>query len=160
MSRIAGDPHQSSGKHGSHFHGRRPHRFPQGKKSEKTEESRLRFSTSLDERRGVAYHSVSQSEESFENRDEEKGDEPLFEDRSRLIEEVVFRLEAQAKTPATTQVVEISGDVRLPGKYPLLANRSIDSLVALAGGFENSAYLDSAEVAASTKQRSLRARTP
>ena len=70
----------------------------------------------------------------------------LFEDRSTLIEEVVFRLEAQAKTPATTQVVEIIGDVRLPGKYPLLANRSIDTLIALAGGFENSAYLSSAEV--------------
>jgi polysaccharide export outer membrane protein len=77
---------------------------------------------------------------------EEEEEEPLFEDRSTLIEEVVFRLEAQAKTPATTQVVEISGDVRLPGKYPLLANRSIDTLIALAGGFENSAYLSSAEV--------------
>ena len=77
---------------------------------------------------------------------EDKEEKPLFEDRSKLIEEVVFRLEAQAKTPATTQVVEISGDVRLPGKYPLLANRSIDTLIALAGGFENSAYLSSAEV--------------
>ena len=88
----------------------------------------------------------TQLEELSEKQAEEKEDEPVFEDRSTLIEEVVFRLEAQAKTPATTQVVEISGDVRLPGKYPRLANRSIDTLIALAGGFENSAYLSSAEV--------------
>ena len=89
---------------------------------------------------------LTQLDELAEEEAEEKEEEPLFEDRSTLIEEVVFRLEAQAKTPATTQVVEINGDVRLPGKYPLLANRSLDTLIALAGGFENSAYLNNAEV--------------
>ena len=67
-------------------------------------------------------------------------------DRAELIEEVVFRLEAQAKSPASTNVVDIAGDVRLPGRYPLLADRSLKALVALAGGFENSAFLDEAEV--------------
>ena len=77
---------------------------------------------------------------------EEEIAESPYEDRSTLIRDLVFRLEAQAKTPATTKVVEISGDVRLPGKYPLLANRSLDALITLAGGYENSAFLDSAEV--------------
>ena len=81
-----------------------------------------------------------------ESDEEKEKKEKRYEDRSALIEEVVFRLEAQAKTPASTQVVEIAGDVRLPGKYPLLEDRSIDALIALAGGFENSAYLASAEV--------------
>jgi polysaccharide export outer membrane protein len=70
----------------------------------------------------------------------------VFEDRTDLVSEVVFRLEAQAKNPSSTQIVEIAGDVRLPGKYPLLENRNIDALIRLAGGFENSAYLTSAEV--------------
>ena len=77
--------------------------------------------------------------------DEEKK-ERKYDDRADLIEEVVFRLEAQAKSPASTKVVEVSGDVRLPGRYPLLDDRSMEMLIALAGGFENSAFLDAAEV--------------
>jgi polysaccharide export outer membrane protein len=69
-----------------------------------------------------------------------------FEDRSVIVEEVVFRLQAQAKEPASTKVVEISGDVRLPGQYPLLADRGLAALISLAGGYENSAYLETAEV--------------
>ncbi len=70
----------------------------------------------------------------------------LVDDRTDIVSEVVSRLEAQAKNPSSTQIVEIAGDVRLPGKYPLLENRNIDALIRLAGGFENSAYLTSAEV--------------
>jgi len=77
--------------------------------------------------------------------DEEKK-ERKYDDRADLIEEVVFRLEAQAKSPASTKVVEVSGDVRLPGRYPLLDDRSMEMLIALAGGFENSAFLDEVEV--------------
>ena len=43
----------------------------------------------------------------------------LVGDRTDIVSEVVFRLEAQAKNPSSTQIVEIAGDVRLPGKYPL-----------------------------------------
>ena len=69
-----------------------------------------------------------------------------FEDRSKLIQEVVARLQAQAKRPADTLVVEISGEVRLPGQYPLLSDRSVDALVSMAGGYEKSAYLETAEI--------------
>ncbi len=69
-----------------------------------------------------------------------------FEDRSKLIQEVVARLQAQAKRPVDTQVVEISGEVRLPGQYPLLSDRSVDALVSMAGGYETSAYLETAEI--------------
>jgi polysaccharide export outer membrane protein len=68
------------------------------------------------------------------------------EDRQDLIEEVVFRLQAQSKTPSETNLVTVTGDVRLPGTYPLLQNREISELIELAGGFEASAYLDRAEV--------------
>ena len=78
--------------------------------------------------------------------EEEEKKESRYEDRSTLIRDLVFRLEAQARTPATTEVVQIAGDVRLPGKYPLLANSSLDALITLAGGYETSAFLDSAEV--------------
>ena len=78
--------------------------------------------------------------------DDEPKKERRYDDRSDLIKEVVFRLEAQAKSPASTNVVDVAGDVRLPGKYPLLGDRSMDALIALAGGFENSAFLEEAEV--------------
>jgi protein involved in polysaccharide export with SLBB domain len=84
--------------------------------------------------------------EQKEEEEEEGEKEKRFEDRSDLVEEVVFRLQAQAKGPASTKVVEISGDVRLPGQYPLLADRGLDTLISLAGGYENSAYLEAAEV--------------
>ena len=84
-------------------------------------------------------------QEKEEEKEEDKK-ERGYRDRSELIEEVVFRLEAQAKSPASTNVVEVSGDVRLPGRYPLLDDRSIKMVFALAGGFENSAFLDEVEV--------------
>ena len=100
---------------------------------------------------GTASEELSDLELAFEQGNEEEEEEEeikeqRFEDRSELVKEVVFRLQAQAKEPASTNVVEISGDVRLPGQYPLLADRGLESLVSLAGGYENSAYLESAEV--------------
>ena len=76
----------------------------------------------------------------------EEADEEKKEGRLDLIEEVVFRLQAQAKTPSETNVVTVAGDVRLPGKYPLLKSREISQVIDLAGGFEASAFLDRAEV--------------
>jgi len=76
----------------------------------------------------------------------EKSEEEAKEDRQDLVEEVVFRIQAQAKTPSETNVVTVAGDVRLPGTYPLLESREIAELIKLAGGFEASAFLDKAEV--------------
>ncbi len=100
------------------------------------------------EKQFAQFDALKQERREAEEREKEEGDneEDRFEDRSDLIEEVVFRLQAQAKQPSTTNIVEISGDVRLPGQYPLLADRRLDTLIALAGGFERSAYLESAEV--------------
>jgi protein involved in polysaccharide export with SLBB domain len=77
-------------------------------------------------------------------KEEREGEEK--EDRQDLVEEVVFRLQAQAKTPSETNLVAVAGDVRLPGTYPLLEGGEIAELIELAGGFEASAYLDRAEV--------------
>jgi polysaccharide export outer membrane protein len=63
-----------------------------------------------------------------------------------LISEVVERIKAQANEPAETRLVEVAGDVRLPGRYPLLADQGLNSLIALAGGYAISAYLEAAEV--------------
>lgn len=81
------------------------------------------------------------------SREEEDEEEPRkYDDRADLIEEVVFRLEAQARSPASTKIVNISGDVRLPGRYPLIENLGLEGLISLAGGFERSAYLEDVEI--------------
>lgn len=77
---------------------------------------------------------------------EESAADTSYEDRRVLIDEVVAKLEAQAQTPETTLVVEVNGDVRLPGKYPLPEDKKLSSLFGLAGGFETSAYLRQVEV--------------
>jgi len=68
------------------------------------------------------------------------------EDRLDLVKEVVRRLEAQSSNPSMTNVVSVTGDVRMPGTYPLLQGRQLGQLIDLAGGFEASAFLDRAEV--------------
>ena len=68
------------------------------------------------------------------------------EDRQDLIAEVVDRFEAQALDPSMTETVSVTGDVRMPGIYPLLKSRKLRLVLNLAGGFEASAFLDRAEV--------------
>jgi polysaccharide export outer membrane protein len=90
--------------------------------------------------------SDSEKDNSYAALTEDPVEEEGIEDRQALIEEVVFRLQAQAKTPSETNLVAVSGDVRLPGTYPLLQGGEMAELIELAGGFEASAYLDRAEV--------------
>ena len=45
-----------------------------------------------------------------------------------------------------SSTVTVTGDVRLPGIYPLLKSRKLRQLIDLAGGLEASAFLDRAEV--------------
>ncbi len=57
-----------------------------------------------------------------------------------------FAYKHRVRHRQTTNLVTVTGDVRLPGTYPLLQSREISELIELAGGFEASAYLDRAEV--------------
>jgi protein involved in polysaccharide export with SLBB domain len=85
-------------------------------------------------------------EAEFRNRYEYEVGNDEEEDRLDLIKEIVGRFEAQASSPSKTNIVTVNGDVRMPGTYPLLKSRRLGQLIALAGGFEASAFLDRAEV--------------
>ena len=91
----------------------------------------------VDERR-EGYEAESQYRYEFQAEEEE--------DRLDLIAEVVDRFEAQASSPSMSSTVTVTGDVRLPGIYPLLKSRKLRQLLDLAGGLEASAFLDRAEV--------------
>jgi polysaccharide export outer membrane protein len=107
------------------------------KKSFESERGSERETAREDERIAV-YEAESQYSYEFEA--EEK------EDRQDLIADVVDRFEAQALDPSMTETVSVTGDVRMPGIYPLLKSRKLGLVLNLAGGFEASALLDRAEV--------------
>ena len=66
--------------------------------------------------------------------------------RRDLIEPIVARLEQQTRSGERAQVVTVAGAVREPGAYTLVGDGSIADVVALAGGYTDSAYLERVEV--------------
>ncbi|WP_226911320.1 SLBB domain-containing protein [Gallaecimonas mangrovi] len=66
--------------------------------------------------------------------------------RQELLYPVMAKLNAQARNGAPLQVVSITGDVKVPGKYPLSVNGDITGLVKAAGGLSASAYYGRAEL--------------
>ena len=108
------------------------------KESFESEARNAERETARENERIAVYEAESQYRYEFEA--EEK------EDRQDLIADVVDRFEAQALDPSMTETVSVTGDVRMPGIYPLLKSRKLGLVLNLAGGFEASALLDRAEV--------------
>ena len=68
-------------------------------------------------------------------------------DRPSTLAGVVGTLRAQAKLDKTPRVVTANGTVRFPGTYPLTEGMTVKDLISAAGGFRESAYRQSAEIA-------------
>tara|TARA_Y100000768_G_scaffold220864_1_gene166511 strand:- start:7504 stop:10275 length:2772 start_codon:yes stop_codon:yes gene_type:complete len=66
--------------------------------------------------------------------------------RRLLLEPIIKKLNQQASSSDSAQVISISGAVKVPGDYPLTNNNSYDDLIKLAGGYSDDAYIDSAEL--------------
>lgn len=66
--------------------------------------------------------------------------------RDALLGSILNKLAAQARDEAPLQTISISGSVRAPGVYPLVAGATIRDLLKLAGGVLDSAYLEVAEL--------------
>ncbi|ROQ22543.1 protein involved in polysaccharide export with SLBB domain [Gallaecimonas pentaromativorans] len=66
--------------------------------------------------------------------------------RQELLFPVLEKLKNQARSGSELQVVSISGDVKVPGEYPLASGANIRSLITAAGGLNASAYLGRAEL--------------
>jgi len=66
--------------------------------------------------------------------------------RQRLLLPVIDQLKRQAAAGLPLQLIEIDGEVKYPGIYPLAINARIKQLVIAAGGVEESAYLAQAEL--------------
>lgn len=66
--------------------------------------------------------------------------------RYRMLEPVMQRLRSQRTESGQTPFVQIAGEVRHPGIYPLVENATVSRLIAAAGGLEDSAYLERSEI--------------
>lgn len=66
--------------------------------------------------------------------------------RQRLLLPIMDKLKRQAAIGQPLQMVEIDGEVKYPGVYPLVKNAQVDDLITAAGGFKESAYLARAEL--------------
>ena len=66
--------------------------------------------------------------------------------RQRMLLPVIDQLKRQAASGQPLQLVEIDGEVKYPGVYPLVKNARVNSLITAAGGYQESAYLERAEL--------------
>jgi polysaccharide export outer membrane protein len=66
--------------------------------------------------------------------------------RQKLLLPIIEQLKSQASTGQPVQLVEIDGEVKYPGVYPLAKNITVKDLVLAAGGVVESAYLKHAEL--------------
>ncbi|WP_369434046.1 SLBB domain-containing protein [Psychromonas sp. MME1] len=66
--------------------------------------------------------------------------------RESQLEPILTRLRSQASLINPIQVIEIGGDVKYPGTYPLVKNGHVKDAIKAAGGLLESAYLNEAEL--------------
>lgn len=66
--------------------------------------------------------------------------------RAELLSAVLQKLNQQARFNQQPKLVSVSGNVKVPGTYPLAQNASVSSLIAAAGGLAQSAFIGRAEL--------------
>ncbi|MEZ9368097.1 SLBB domain-containing protein [Shewanella sp. 10N.286.51.B2] len=69
-----------------------------------------------------------------------------YEDRQELLKPVIEKLKKQSRFGDAAKLVDINGNVRFPGKYPLTVNADVKELLIAAGGLEEGAYTLAAEL--------------
>jgi protein involved in polysaccharide export with SLBB domain len=66
--------------------------------------------------------------------------------RKALLAPIIARLKSEANEKTPVQLIEINGQVKYPGVYPLATDASLSALVTAAGGLTESAHLERAEI--------------
>ncbi|WP_233520578.1 SLBB domain-containing protein [Flocculibacter collagenilyticus] len=89
-----------------------------------------------------------------EEDEEENLEEFSLYSRKLLLAPVILKLQNQASVGQPMELVEVVGEVKVPGVYPLSKGAKINDLVMAAGGLNESAYLERAELTRVNKQGS------
>lgn len=90
------------------------------------------------------YQSIEELTGAIEKKPELR--ELSFFSRKRLLAPVIEQLKRQAASGQPIEMVEIDGAVKYPGVYPLAKNGRVSDLVSAAGGLQESAFIDNAEM--------------
>ncbi len=67
-------------------------------------------------------------------------------DRSHVIKPILDELRLQSRIARPTEVVTISGRIKVPGDYPLEPNMKVSDLLRAGGNLQDAAYANSAEL--------------
>ncbi|MGL1956593.1 MAG: SLBB domain-containing protein [Colwellia sp.] len=70
--------------------------------------------------------------------------------RQRLLLPIIQKLKQQGGAGEPIQLIEVDGQVKYPGVYPLPSNGRVSDLIAAAGGVDESAYLAKADISRNT----------
>lgn len=70
----------------------------------------------------------------------------MTEDRPELLEDLLTKISQQTSSGKLIKSVEISGNVRFPGLYPLGLGMDVIDLIELAGGLKEATYVGNAEI--------------
>ena len=66
--------------------------------------------------------------------------------RVNLLSPIIEQLKRQSAAGQPLQLVDIDGEIKFPGTYPLVNNARVSKLISAAGGYLESAYLSRAEL--------------
>jgi protein involved in polysaccharide export with SLBB domain len=66
--------------------------------------------------------------------------------RKQLLAPVIARLKSEASEDRSVQLIEVVGQVKFPGVYPIATNNSLASILRATGGLTESAHLENAEI--------------
>ncbi|AZZ99597.1 SLBB domain-containing protein [Pseudoalteromonas sp. R3] len=89
----------------------------------------------------------AEKEENTENQEiEEKSYIPTVFGRETLLAPVLAQLEYQSSSSSESQIIEVLGQVRFPGIYPISNDMSASDAISAAGGLLESAYTEFAEI--------------
>jgi polysaccharide export outer membrane protein len=75
--------------------------------------------------------------------------------RKQLLAPIIARLKSEASEERSVQLMEVVGQVKFPGVYPVAANNSLANILRAAGGLTESAHLESAEITSTSYEDSL-----
>lgn len=92
-----------------------------------------------DEFADIGQQSIIQLTESEKERVLELKDTNYYS-RKRMLAPVIRKLHSQARFGKPLQLVEIAGEVKVPGIYPLTTNASVKDIIIAAGGLTESSY--------------------
>ena len=97
-----------------------------------------------------AQHRDKNNSQTFDEDDDKK----IFTENSRevMLAPILEKLRSQAREGSPVQLVSVSGAVKSPGQYPISGEYTAENLINAAGGFKDSAFLQSVELRRITEQ--------